>query len=154
MGGDALAESLSEGRLSPVTVRAEVSRLRRVMHRLLGVEAIGTRPYRLLVPVRSDVDDVAAALSRGAHRRALDLYSGPVLPSSEAPVATRVRHELQGSLRGSLLQAGSTDMLWRWASTQGRDDLQVWQRLLRELPHGSPRRAQIEAHVGRLLADG
>ena len=154
VGGDALAESLSEGRLSPVTVRAEVSRLRTVMRRLLGVEAIGTRPYRLLVPVRSDADDVAAALARGAHRRALDLYGGPVLPSSEAPVATRARHELQGSLRGSLLQAGSTDTLWRWASTQGRDDLQVWQRLLRELPYGSRRRAQVKAHVARLLTDG
>jgi hypothetical protein len=154
VGGDALAESLSAARLSPVTVRAEVSRLRVVLRRLLGVEAIGTRPYRLLVEVGSDADDVAAALARGAHRRALDLYGGPVLPSSEAPVVTRARHELQGSLRGSVLSAGSTDSLWRWASTQGRDDLEAWQRLLRELPYGSPRRAGVKAHVASLLADG
>jgi hypothetical protein len=154
VGGDALAESLSAALLSPVTVRAEVSRLRVVLRRLLGCEAIGTRPYRLLVEVRSDADDVAAALARGAHRRALDLYGGPVLPVSEAPVVTRARHELQGSLRGSVLTAGSTDTLWRWASTQGHDDLEVWQRLLRELPYGSPRRAQVRAHVAALLRDG
>lgn len=154
VGGDALAEHLSAGLLSPVTVRAEVSRLRTVLRRLLGVEAVGTRPYRLLVPLRSDADDVAAALARGAHRRALDLYGGPVLPASEAPVATRARQQLQGRLRGSVLQAGSTDSLWRWAATQGRDDLEVWQRLLRELPYGSPRRAQAKAHLALLAADG
>ncbi|MFC3688309.1 GAF domain-containing protein [Aquipuribacter hungaricus] len=154
VGGDALAESLSEQLLSPVTVRAEVSRLRSVLRRLLGAEAVGTRPYRLLVPLRSDADDVAAALARGAHRRALDLYGGPLLPASEAPVATRARHELQGRLRGSVLRAGSTDSLWRWASTQGRDDLEAWQRLLRELPYGSPRRAEVSAHLAALAAAG
>jgi hypothetical protein len=154
VGGDTLAESLSARLLSPVTVRAEVSRLRAVMRRLLGTEAVGTRPYRLLVPLGSDADDVAAALARGAHRRALDLYGGPVLPTSEAPVATRARHELQGRLRGSVLRAGSTDSLWRWASTQGRDDLEVWQRLLRELPYGSPRRAEVQAHLAALAREG
>lgn len=153
VGGDTLAESLSEQLLSPVTVRAEVSRLRAVMRRLLGVEAVGTRPYRLLVPLGSDADDVAAALARGAHRRALDLYGGPVLPTSEAPVVTRARHELQGRLRGSVLRAGSTDSLWRWASTQGRDDLEAWQRLLRELPYGSPRRAEVSAHLAALARE-
>jgi len=152
MSGDALAESLSTALLSPVTVRAEVSRLRAVMRRLLGVEVVGTRPYRLLVELFSDADDVAAALARGAHRRALDLYGGPVLPTSEAPGVTRARHELQGSLRSSVLRAGSTDSLWRWASTQGRDDREVWQRLLRELPYGSPRRAQVTSHL-ELLDD-
>ncbi len=153
VGGDALAASLSEQLLSPVTVRAEVSRLRAVLRRLLGAEAVGTRPYRLLVPLGSDADDVAAALARGAHRRALDLYGGPVLPASEAPVVTRARHELQGRLRGSVLRAGSTDSLWRWASTQGRDDVEAWQRLLRELPYGSPRRAEAGAHLGALARE-
>ena len=153
VGGDTLAESLSESLLSPVTVRAEVSRLRAVLRRLLGVQAVGTRPYRLLVPLRSDADDVAAALARGAHRRALDLYGGPVLPTSEAPGVTRARHELQGRLRGSVLRAGSTDSLWRWASTQGRDDLEAWQRLLRELPYGSPRRAEVQARLRAIAAD-
>ena len=147
VSGDTLAEALSLHLLSPVTVRAEVSRLRTVLHRLLGVQAVGTRPYRLLVPLRSDADDVAAALARGAHRRALDLYGGPVLPASEAPVVTRARHELQGRLRGSVLRAGSTDSLWRWACSQGRDDLEAWQRLLRELPYGSPRRAEVQARL-------
>ena len=45
--------------------------------------------------------------------------AGRCCPSSEAPVATRARHELQGRLRGSVLRAGSTDSLWRWASHPG-----------------------------------
>ncbi|WP_336922786.1 GAF domain-containing protein [Aquipuribacter sp. SD81] len=148
--GDVLAESLSEQLLSPVTVRAEVSRLRAVLRRVLGRDAVAARPYRLLLPVRTDAEAVASALARGAHRRALDLYAGPLLPGSEAPVALRARHELEAGLRGTVLRSGSTETLWRWASGGGRDDVEAWQRLVRELPYASPRRSQAVARLDAL----
>ncbi|MFC5380387.1 GAF domain-containing protein [Aquipuribacter nitratireducens] len=150
VSGDVLAASLSEQLLSPVTVRAEVSRLRVVLRRALGADAVGTRPYRLLVPLRSDADDVAAAVARGAHRRALELYDGPLLPGSEAPVALSARHELEGTLRATVLTSGSTETVWRWASGPGDDDVEAWQRLVRELPYASPRRAQARARLEAL----
>lgn len=149
-----LGELLSSASLSPVTVRAEVSRLRTVLRRALGTEALAARPYRLLVPLASDASQVTDALARGAHRRALQLYAGPLLPASESPAVTRTRHELAGRLRGSVLRAGSADALWRWADgTDGRDDLEVWQQLLRVLPYGSPRRETARARVAALTAE-
>ncbi|EFV91983.1 hypothetical protein ES5_08176, partial [Dietzia cinnamea P4] len=59
LSGGALAELLAEGRLGDVSVRAEMSRLRRV----LGPEVIGSRPYRLAPgAVETDADRVVALL--------------------------------------------------------------------------------------------
>lgn len=146
-----LGELLSDGAMSPVTVRAEVSRLRAVLRGALGTDAVGARPYRLLVPLVSDAGRVAQALARGAHRRALELYPGPLLPGSESPAVASTRLELSGQLRGSVLRAGSADSLWLWAAgVDGHDDLQAWEMLVRVLPYGSPRRATARARVQEL----
>ena len=71
---DHLAMLLDDKDLDVVTIRAEMSRLRRV----IGAEYIASRPYRLLSPIASDVGDVFDALQAGdvdgaliaLHRRA------------------------------------------------------------------------------------
>ena len=54
----------------PVTVRAELSRLRR----LVGADLVGSRPYRLLGRVDTDLDQVRRLLARGAVGAALERY--------------------------------------------------------------------------------
>ena len=51
LSADHLALLLDEEDLDVVTIRAEMSRLRRV----IGGECIASRPYRLLAPIASDV---------------------------------------------------------------------------------------------------
>jgi hypothetical protein len=80
-------------------------------------------------------------------------YRGPVLPSSEAPAVVDLRDDLHERLRHGLLRSGDPDALLCFGDTPyGRDDLIIWQAALDSLPHSSPRRKQVGAHVERLLA--
>src|SRR3954467_7497489 len=56
-----LAAECHLGGAAPVTVRAELSRLRR----LVGAQLVGSRPYRLLAPLDTDVDAVRRLLGNG-----------------------------------------------------------------------------------------
>jgi hypothetical protein len=51
-------------------------------------------PYRLCVPVATDVEALGAALDSGDVDSALRLYAGPVLPRSTAPGIIDIRDEL------------------------------------------------------------
>ncbi|MGI8652706.1 MAG: GAF domain-containing protein [Geodermatophilaceae bacterium] len=77
-----------------VTVRAEMSRLRRAV----GEEVFASRPYRLVRPVDSDLARVRRLLDRGAHRQALEAYRGPLLPASTAPHVVELRQQLAGQI--------------------------------------------------------
>ena len=57
-----LAAECHPGDAAAVTVRAELSRLRR----LVGADLVGSRPYRLLGRVDTDLDQVRRLLARGA----------------------------------------------------------------------------------------
>lgn len=142
-----LAVALSDGESASVTIRAELSRLRR----LLGPGVLASRPYRLAVPLQTDLDDLNRLLDRGAHRQALARYPGPVLPRSDAPLVVAVREETRLRLRRTLLRHATVDVLLRYAETpDGQDDTEVWTACLLGLPTGSPRRARIHAHLERL----
>jgi transcriptional regulator of acetoin/glycerol metabolism len=126
MSADHLAMLLDDQDLDAVTIRAEMSRLRRV----IGAENVGSRPYRLLAPVGSDVDDVFAALRRGDVESAMDRYAGALLPQSVSPAVARLRTELSTGLRAAVLSTGSIALLRRWLELpEGRDDRDGWQRL-------------------------
>lgn len=60
LGTEQLATLLSDEGLGAVTVRAEISRLRRD----LG-DVVASRPYRLTVQLASDIDDVRQAVASG-----------------------------------------------------------------------------------------
>ncbi len=127
-----------------VTVRAELSRLRR----LVGVDVVGSRPYRLLVPLRTDLDRVRGLLDRGAVAAALDRYPGPVLPRSAAPGVVAARRRVAAALRAAVLHGRRPELLLRLtALPEVREDAAVWQACLEALPAGSPRRAGIAAHL-------
>jgi transcriptional regulator of acetoin/glycerol metabolism len=142
-----LAVALSDDDQAPVTVRAELSRMRAV----LGPVELLSRPYRLATSLATDVAAVRDDLAAGRVRRAVARYRGPVLPVSTAPAVERLRDELHMHVRSCLLVSDDADALLSFADTaHGRDDFEVWQRVLTILPPSSPRHAQVVAHVARL----
>jgi transcriptional regulator of acetoin/glycerol metabolism len=150
LSAEQLATALHPGAGALVTVRAEMSRLRRV----LGADLVDSRPYRLTVPLTSDADDVRRALGRGALHKALDAYAGTVLPGSDSPEVQRLRDELVAEMREAVLTSRSGAALLAWAETEeGHDDMAVWEALLTVLPYGSPRRTTARAHLHRLAAE-
>lgn len=142
-----LGLALSDDEQAPVTIRAELSRLRGV----LGPLELESRPYRLSQVVQSDLEVVREHVRAGRLRSAVASYRGPVLPASTAPAVEELRDDLHLELRSALLAGADADALLSFADTpHGREDLEVWTRVLQILPFTSPRYAQVEAHVTRL----
>ncbi|WP_067853403.1 GAF domain-containing protein [Nocardia shimofusensis] len=144
LGADHLALLLDDTDLDNGTIRAAVSRLRSVV----GPTVFGSRPYRLRVPVATDVDALRAALDSGDVESALRLYAGPVLPRSTAPGIVDIRDELRVRLRTAVLASRDSGVLRRWTSgAEGRDDAAAWAVYRASVDRDSPLYAQIEAKI-------
>jgi hypothetical protein len=142
-----LAAECHPGDAAAVTVRAELSRLRR----LVGADLVGSRPYRLLGRVDTDLDQVRRLLARGAVGSALEHYPGAVLPGSHAPGVAVARERVSALLRQAVLRSRRPELLLRYAQLpEARDDVVVWQTCLEWLPPSSPRRAAAATHLLRL----
>jgi hypothetical protein len=142
-----LATECHPGDAAPVTVRAELSRLRR----LLGAELVGSRPYRLLGRIDTDLDQVRRLLARGSVGSALERYPGGVLPGSRAPGVVVARERVAALLRQAVLRSRRPELLLRYTQLrEARDDVAVWQACLEWLPSSSPRRAAAAGHLVRL----
>jgi DNA-binding response OmpR family regulator len=74
---------------NPITVRAEMSRLRRLLGPLLA-----TGPYRLDAEVHSDFGDVERLLEQGEREAVRDRYRGALLTASEVPAIAAARDRL------------------------------------------------------------
>ncbi|NNH71305.1 transcriptional regulator [Nocardia uniformis] len=147
LSSDHLAMLLDESELDPVTVRAEMSRVRKI----LGADGLGSRPYRVLMDLETDVGEVRRALARGDAAAALRAYPGPILPRSLAPGIGELRSELHGRLRATLLAVGDRRLLARWTSSvDGRDDVSAWSAYLASLDRNSSTYAQVEAQLALL----
>lgn len=147
LGTEQLAMLLSDEDLGAVTVRAEISRLRRD----LG-DVIAARPYRLTVESDSDVGTVRRLLERGALVDALStLGRGGLLAESTAPGVVEVFEDLREDLRSRILSGGDPAALTAWTSSpHGRDDAAAWQALAGALPAGGAERAVAAGRL-RLL---
>jgi hypothetical protein len=145
-----LAAECHAGDAAAVTVRAELSRLRR----LLGARLVGSRPYRLLGPLDTDLDQVRRLLARGAVGTALERYPGAVLPRSVAPGVAVARDRLSAQLRQAVLGSRRPELLLRYSTLpEAADDAVVWRALVQWLPPGPPRRA-AHAQLQRLEGAG
>ncbi|MFK4105289.1 GAF domain-containing protein [Streptomyces sp. NPDC019531] len=135
--GDELLCALYEDEsVPPVTLRAELARLRR----LLGPGLLASRPYRLTVPVESDVALVERRLESGAVTEAARGYTGPLLPASQAPAVVRLRRRVADELRTALIARRDPDLLADWAHTSwGEEDVDVWRALAAVRPTASVR---------------
>ncbi|MEV0145336.1 MULTISPECIES: GAF domain-containing protein [unclassified Nonomuraea] len=128
---------------NPVTIRAEIHRLRA---QLRGT--IGAKPYRLTSPVEADFLELRRLLAANDPAALARMYKGPLLPRSESPEIRRERDELEVQVRACLLLHGSPDDLWTYAQTaNGRDDLQILERLAESLPFTDHRAAAARARL-------
>lgn len=150
LSADHLAMLLDDKELDVVTVRAEVSRLRRV----IGGTYLASRPYRLLRPVASDMGEVFDALQAGRVAAALDAYAGALLPQSASPAIARLRTELSAGLRAAVLARGDLTLLRRWlALPDGRDDRQGWRALHDHAEADPVARAHARGQLAGIDAD-
>jgi hypothetical protein len=131
----------------PVTARAELSRLRRILGPRLLAE-----PYRLDAPPRADFLTAGELAGTGALAAALDAYPGPLLPRSELPLVVEAREALDHRVRSAILRSGTADLLHRWVhSVAGRDDLEACRRLVATLPQDDDRRPAALSHLRQLV---
>lgn len=145
-----LAWSLYEHDAAEVTVRAEMSRLRKALPTLVSP----SRPYRITGELRTDSAAVADALARGRLDQAVESYRGALLPRSQAPGVVHLRDHLRGWLRRSLLDRAAGDTLLRYAhSPEGRNDVEIWRTALDRLTPASPHRAEARSVLAQLDRD-
>lgn len=117
---DALHDAVyGDAPVSRSTLKAEVSHLRS----LLG-GAIGSRPYRLLLPCTSDVDVVRRRLRAEDPVGAADAWGGEVLAGAggtDSPFLRRVDAELSAGLRDAVLATRDRRVALTYAATSGAD---------------------------------
>lgn len=147
---DELGALLHPDGLGDVTVRAEVSRLRRAVPGLLGTGS----PYRLTAPLRTDADHVADLLRSGDVAGALAAAPGPLLPRSRAPGVERLRDALTADLRAAVLTASDPASVERWVRREeGREDWEAHERLVDLTEPGSAAHARARTHLALLVRD-
>ncbi|MEU6507591.1 GAF domain-containing protein [Streptomyces sp. NPDC046942] len=149
-GDELLCALYADESVTPVTLRAELARLRR----LLGPGLLASRPYRLTAAVESDVIVVERRLEAGALTVAAEAYTGPLLPGSQAPAIVRLRERLADGLRTALIAHRDPDLLADWVHAPwGEDDVVVWRALAAVRPT-APVRARLAALESELTAPG
>jgi hypothetical protein len=151
LNAEELSALLYPGNGSTMTLRAEMVRLRKVLQQLNADAVPASRPYRLPVDLLPDSGQVLSCLRRGAHRIALEIYRGAVLPRSEAPGIAELRGRVSALLREAVLTDGSAESLLKYAELpEARDDVGVRAAALKLLPPRSPKRAAVVADLERL----
>ncbi|WP_030384183.1 GAF domain-containing protein [Streptomyces sp. NRRL S-241] len=132
LSGEELAIALYEDEsVSPVTLRAEISRLRA----LLGPSAPLSRPYRTAAPLDADFTALTRQLAAGAVSAALRRYPGPLLPASTAPGIVRLRRRIEDQARAAVIARADAGLLTDWVcGPWGADDPEAWRALAAALP--------------------
>jgi transcriptional regulator of acetoin/glycerol metabolism len=92
------------------TLKAEVSHLRAA----LGGQ-LSSRPYRLTMPVTTDVEHVLALVRRGQVAAAVDSYGGDLLPGTNSPALAELGEYVAVAVREALLADPDPDAVLRYA---------------------------------------
>lgn len=132
---DALhAAVYGDARVSPSTLKAEVSHLRQALGGRLA-----SRPYRLDLPVTCDAVEVMRAVRSGDVEGAVAAYNGDLVPGTESPELTSTGDYLAVAVRESLLADPRPDVVVRYARAVPYDT-EVVERalaLLGDRPHAA-----------------
>lgn len=127
------------------TLKAEVSHLR---HALAG--QLASRPYRLLMPIATDVDHVIGLLRRGEVAAAVDAYGGDLLPGTESPALVEMGEYVAVAVREALLTDPQPDAVLRYVELAPYDTAVVeacLRRLQREGRTGHPAVPLLKARL-------
>lgn len=92
------------------TLKAEVSHLRAA----LGGQ-LSSRPYRLTMPVATDVEHVLSLVRRGHVAAAVDAYGGDLLPGTNSPALSELGEYVAVAVREALLADPDPDAVLRYA---------------------------------------
>jgi transcriptional regulator of acetoin/glycerol metabolism len=92
------------------TLKAEVSHLRATL-----AGQLSSRPYRLTLPVTTDIEEVQRQLRRGDVRAAVWAYGGDLLPGTDSPSLVQVGEYLAVSMREALLARPDPDAVLRYS---------------------------------------
>jgi transcriptional regulator of acetoin/glycerol metabolism len=114
------------------TLKAEVSHLRAA----LGGQ-LASRPYRLTLPISTDIDDVLDALRRGDAAAAIASYGGDLLPGTESPALVELGEYVAVSMREALLANPEPEAVIRYSELAPYDVevLEVCLAALGDRPH-------------------
>jgi len=126
------------------TLKAEVSHLRSALHGQLA-----SRPYRLTMPVRIDVNDVLLLLRSGQVRAAVAAYGGDLMPGTESPALVELADYVAVAVREALLADPQPQAVARYTelAPYDTDVIEVCLAVMGESPH--PMKALLK---GRLAA--
>ncbi|MBZ5738642.1 transcriptional regulator [Nocardioides mangrovi] len=126
------------------TLKAEVSHLRAA----LGGQ-LASRPYRLTMPVQTDVDLVLSLLRGGRVGAAVEAYGGDLLPGTNSPALAELAEYVAVAVREALLADPQPDAVVRY-SELAPYDTEVVEACLHRLS-GTPHPA-VPLLKGRLAA--
>ena len=126
------------------TLKAEVSHLRAA----LGGQ-LSSRPYRLTMPVATDVDHVLAMLRRGRVSQAVEAYGGDLLPGTDSPALQELGEYVAVAVREALLADPEPEAVARY-SDRAPYDTEVVEAALARL--GGRAHPLVPLLTGRLAA--
>jgi transcriptional regulator of acetoin/glycerol metabolism len=114
------------------TLKAEVSHLRAA----LGGQ-LTSRPYRLTMPVTTDVDTVLAAVRRGDVAAAVSAYGGDLMPGTNSPSLAELGEFVAVAVREALLADPQPEAVVRYSELAPYDAevLEVCLARLGDHPH-------------------
>jgi transcriptional regulator of acetoin/glycerol metabolism len=92
------------------TLKAEVSHLRAA----LGGQ-LGSRPYRLLMPVETDVEQLLTLLRHGNAAAAVEGYGGDLLPGTNSPALAELAEYVAVAVREALLADPQPDAVLHYS---------------------------------------
>ncbi|HIZ98952.1 MAG TPA: transcriptional regulator [Candidatus Janibacter merdipullorum] len=143
--GELHAHLYGDERVSTGTLKSEVSHLRAALGGRLA-----SRPYRLDLPVTTDVDAVRRAVRRGDPRTAVSAYGGDLVPGTSSPFLTELAEYLAVAVRECLLLDPDPQAVLAYAEVV--PDAEVVQRALDALGDGAhPARAELTARLAAAL---
>lgn len=129
----------------------EAQRTKVAVSRLRKILPISSSPYRIDLPFRADFLEVLNSIEDGNLQRALNLYSGELLPNSDAPAIVELRIYLEEALRRAVLRSKDSDALIQLGTILD-NDIEVWLAARESLTQGDYRHAAITARISRIRA--